>query len=115
MDWGTIMAIVVTGLVVVFTALIGLVLILYFSGWLIPKFSRAGKKSEEPEKKTAPAAPAPVKAAFVPPVGPGPKTEAAVEDGIPAKTVAAVTAAVTVALEGQGTFAVKSIKRSDKK
>ena len=114
MDWGTIMAIVVTGLVVVFTALIGLVLILYFSGWLLPKFSKGGKKAEEPEKKPAVAA-APVKAAFVPPVGPGPKTEAAVEDGIPAKTVAAVTAAVTVALEGQGTFAVKSIKRSDKK
>ncbi len=117
MDWGATFAIVVTGLLVVFLALIGLVIILYLSGKIVPLIDKIGKKkSAEPEvKQAAPVAAAPVKAAFVPPVGPGPVVEAAVEDGIPAKTVAAITAAVTTALEGQGSYAVKSIKRSDKK
>ena len=116
MHWGTTIAIVVTGISVVFMALVGLVIILYLSGKIVPLVDKIGKKkAAAPEVKQAAPAAAPAKAAFVPPVGPGPVVEAAVEDGIPAKTVAAITAAVTTALEGQGTYAVKSIKRSDKK
>jgi Na+-transporting methylmalonyl-CoA/oxaloacetate decarboxylase gamma subunit len=117
MDWSATFAVVITGLVIVFAALIGLVIILYLSGKIVPLIDKIGKKkSTEPEAKQAePVGAVPVKAAFVPPVGPGPVVEAAVEDGIPAKTVAAITAAVTTALEGQGSYAVKSIKRSDKK
>ncbi len=115
MDWGATFAVVITGLVIVFAALIGLVIILYLSGWLVPQLSKIGKKkTDETKTETVSAAPA-APAAFVPPVGPGPVVDAAVEDGIPAKTVAAITSAVTTALEGQGSFAVKSIKRSDKK
>ncbi len=117
MDWGATFAVVITGLVIVFAALIGLVIILYLSGWLVPLLTKGGKKKNaEPEAvKAAPAPAAPAKTEFVPPVGPGPVVEAAVEDGIPAKTVAAITSAVTVTLEGQGAYAIKSIKRSDKK
>ena len=118
MDWGSIVAVVITGLVVVFMALIGLVLILYITGFIVPKITKVGQKTqpEEPVQKAAPtaAAPAPVKAEFVPPVGPGPVAEAAVEDGIPGRTVAAISAAVAVTLEGQGSYVVKSIKRSEK-
>ena len=113
MDWGATFAVVVTGLVIVFAALVGLVLILYLSGWLVPLLTGKKKTEAKAEAVSAPAAPA--KAAFVPPVGPGPVTEAAVEDGIPGKTVAAISAAVAVHLEGQGNYAIKSIKRSDKK
>lgn len=114
MDWGATFAIVITGLIIVFAALIGLVIILYLSGRIVPLVDKIGKKQTaepEPQKKAAPAK----AAAFVPPVGPGPVVDTAVEDGIPAKTVAAITSAVTVALEGQGFYVVKSIKRSDKK
>ncbi|MGI5896189.1 MAG: OadG family protein [Oscillospiraceae bacterium] len=116
MDWGSIVAVVITGLVVVFLALVGLVLILYITGFIVPKITKVGQKKqpEEPAQKAAPAAAAPVKAEFVPPVGPGPVAEAAVEDGIPGKTVAAISAAVAVTLEGQGSYVVKSIKRSEK-
>lgn len=119
MDWGSIVAVVITGLVVVFLALIGLVLILYITGWIVPQIDKLGKKKKtgEPVKSAAPAAvaAAPVRAEFVPQAGPGPVGEAAVEDGIPGKTVAAISAAVTTALEGQGAFKVKTIKRAEKK
>lgn len=117
MDWGSIIAVVITGLVVVFLALIGLVLILYITGFIVPRITKVGRKEqpEEPVQNAAPVAAAPAKAEFVPPVGPGPVAQAAVEDGIPAKTVAAISAAVAVTLEGQGSYVVKSIKRSEKK
>ena len=117
MDWGATFAVVATGLVIVFAALVGLIIIFYLLGVVIPAFSKLKQKPAETVEKAAPvaASPAPVKAEFVPPVGPGPVVEAAVEDGIPAKTIAAITSAVTVALEGQGSYAIKSIKRSDKK
>ena len=114
MDWGATFAVVVTGLVIVFVALIGLIAIFYLFGVIVQSASKLKKEPAETVEKAAPAA-APVKAEFVPPVGPGPVVEAAVEDGIPAKTVAAITSAVTVALEGQGSYAVKSIKRAEKK
>jgi len=114
MDWGATFAVVATGLAIVFAALVGLIIIFYLLGVIIPAFSKLKKPQAETVEKAVPAA-APVKAEFVPPVGPGPVVEAAVEDGIPAKTVAAITSAVTVALEGQGSYAIKSIKRSDKK
>ncbi len=117
MDWGATFAVVITGLVIVFVALIGLVLILNLTGWLVPQLSKIGKKEmvDAEAKNDSIVSATPAQAVFVPPVGPGPVVEAAVEDGIPAKTVAAITAAVTTALEGQGSYAVKSIKRSDKK
>ena len=121
MDWGSILAVVFTGLIIVFSALVGLVLVLFISGRLVPLIEKIGKKNTEapaaakaaPVPAAAAAAPAPVP--FTPPAGPGPVAEAAVEDGIPGKTVAAISAAVTVALEGQGTYAIRSIRRSEKK
>lgn len=113
MDWGFVFSVVVTGLIIVFIALVGLTFIMYLSGKILPLIGR--KKNDKPEAKVAAPAAAPVKTAFAAPVGPGPVVEAAVEDGIPGKTVAAVTAAVTTALEGEGSYKIKSIKRSDKK
>ena len=117
MDWGFVTAILVTGMVIVFLALIGLVLVIYLTGHTASRFDKEKKRTETaPVSEPAPApvvvASAPVQAAFVPPVGPGPVSDAVVGEGIPAKTVAAISAAVTVALEGQGSFAVKRIVRS---
>ena len=104
MDWGSIIAVVITGLIVVFAALIGLVIILYITGAVVPRITGSKKKQPDVAAQSAPAAApkaaAPAKAAeFVP----------------PGKTVAAISAAVSVSLEGQGSYAIKSIKRSEKK
>ena len=120
MDWGSIIAVVITGLIVVFAALIGLVIILYITGAVVSRIAGSKKKQPDVAAQSAPAAApkaaAPAKAAeFVPPAGPGPVMNAAVEDGIPGKTVAAISAAVSVSLEGQGSYVIKSIKRSEKK
>ena len=114
MDWGSIIAVVITGLIVVFAALIGLVIILYITGAVVSRITGSKKKQPDVAAQSAPAA-APKAAEFVPPAGPGPVMNAAVEDGIPGKTVAAISAAVSVSLEGQGSYAIKSIKRSEKK
>ena len=42
MDWGSIIAVVITGLIVVFAALIGLVIILYITGAVVSRI--AGSK-----------------------------------------------------------------------
>ena len=50
MDWGATFAIVITGLIIVFAALIGLVIILYLSGRIVPLVDKIGKKqTAEPE------------------------------------------------------------------
>ncbi len=96
-DWGFTMAVVLTGLVVVFAALVLLVFVIWLFGKIMTAIGVSGSKAEK--KKDA-----------KPPV---PVVEVA-SDGLTDDVVAAIMAAVSAVLaeEGDGkSYVVKSIKR----
>lgn len=96
-DWGFTMAVVLTGLVVVFAALVLLVFVIWLFGKIMTGIGASGSKAEK--KKDA-----------KPPV---PVVEVA-SDGLTDDVVAAIMAAVSAILaeEGDGkSYVVKSIKR----
>lgn len=103
MDWGFIIAVVVTGLIVVFAALILLIVCIYVINAIIGLFTKRGeKKSGDDTGKTA----AP-KAA-----GKQAVTQAAVvEPGISGGVVAAIAAAIAMLTGGKKAI-IRSIKRS---
>lgn len=96
-DWGFTMAVVLTGIVVVFTALVLLVFVIWLFGKIMTSI---GKATAKPEKKKDAKPPVPV-------------VEVA-SDGLTDDVVAAIMAAVSAVLaeEGDGkSYVVKSIKR----
>lgn len=94
--------ILVTGLVVVFVALIALIVVIKAYGSLVS--SMTGKK-QETKKETKPIpVPIPVPAVPAAPAAP------AVQEGIPGEVVAAIAAAVDY-LYGSGTHVVRSVRR----
>ena len=102
MDWTTAFGTILTGLVVVFVALLLLILLLTIFRNVLGGMS--GKKEEKPAAKpvSRPAPPAPAKPAPV------------ITSDIDGEVAAAITAALAVILaeEGAGkTYAVRSIKR----
>lgn len=99
--WPLIIAVTITGMVVVFIGLILLILAMVIMGAIMKAVS--GKKKKE-EPKLAPA-PQQKPAA---PVSPAPVVEA----GIPGETVAAISAAVTMMTEDSAPVAIKSIRKA---
>ncbi len=98
-DWGFTMAVVLTGIVVVFAALILLVFIIWLFGKIMTSVGRASSAPKAEKKKEG-----------KPEV---PVVEIA-SDGLTDDVVAAITAAVSAILaeEGDGkSYVVKSIKR----
>lgn len=97
-------AVIITGLVVVFIALMGLWLIVWLFGKL---FMAAGSKS----KPSQPKAEAPKSAAPKAPSNTAVKNAMVVEDGISDEIVAVIAAAVAVMGGAAGGFALRSVKR----
>ncbi len=98
-DWTFTMAVVLTGLVVVFAALVLLVLVIYLFGKIAASVKR-GASAPKAEKKPAPA--------------PKPQVVEVVSEGLSDDVVAAITGAISAILaeEGDGkSYVVKSIKR----
>lgn len=96
-DWGFTMAVVLTGLVVVFAALVLLVFVIWLFGKIMTAIGVSGSKAEK--KKDA-----------KPPV---PVVEVA-SDGLTDDVVAAIMAAVSAVLAEEGDekpYVIKSIKR----
>ena len=93
-------AMVFTGLVVVFSALVGLWFIVALFGKAFESFQNKPKPSAPPAPKAAPPAPA----------APAAKAPMKIEQGIGDETVAAIVAAIA-AMSG-GTAVIRSVKRS---
>ncbi len=110
LDAGTVSSVVITGIVVVFIALILLIVSVSIYGSL---FSAAAKKKarEEEEAKKASAAPeTPAKAADVTDVSPAAPF---IEDGIEEETVAVIMAAIAcMSSSGAKKLVLKSVKTS---
>lgn len=96
-DWGSTMAVVLTGLVVVFAALVLLVFVIWLFGKIMTTVGASGSKAEK--KKNAKSA--------------VPVVEVA-SDGLTDEVVAAIMAAVSAVLAEEGDekpYVIKSIKR----
>ena len=96
-DWGFTMAVVLTGLVVVFAALVLLVFVIWLFGKIMTTVGASGSKAEK--KKNAKSA--------------VPVVEVA-SDGLTDEVVAAIMAAVSAVLAEEGNekpYVIKSIKR----
>lgn len=94
-------AMVFTGLVVVFCALVGL-------WFIVASFGKAFEAFQNKPKPSAPAAPPAPKAA--PPAAPAAKAPMKIEQGIGDETVAAIVAAITAMTGGKAV--IRSVKRS---
>ena len=94
-------AMVFTGLVVVFCALVGL-------WFIVALFGKAFEAFQNKPKPSAPAAPPAPKAA--PPAAPAAKAPMKIEQGIGDETVAAIVAAITAMTGGKAV--IRSVKRS---
>ena len=94
-------AMVFTGLVVVFCALVGL-------WFIVALFGKAFEAFKNKPKPSAPAAPPAPKAA--PPAAPAAKAPMKIEQGIGDETVAAIVAAITAMTGGKAV--IRSVKRS---
>lgn len=95
MDIGYILIITLTGMLVVFLALI----LLVFCMWILGQ--TAGRVHKKPKAAAVPEAPTPI----------APVASPAVQTGIPEQTIAAISAAVSCAMEGDQPFAIQSITR----
>ena len=97
--------IIISGLVIVFLALIVLIAMIWAMGKVLSSFKRDKKPSAPKQAQAAPAAPKPA--------APTPKAQVA-EEGIPGEVVAAISAAVAFMMEETGAsgYVVKSIKRA---
>ena len=96
-DWGFTMAVVLTGLVVVFAALVLLVFVIWLFGKIMTTVGASGSKAEK-KKNAKPAVPV---------------VEVA-SDGLTDEVVAAIMAAVSAGLAEEGDekpYVIKSIKR----
>lgn len=102
MDWGTIIAITVTGLVVVFLGLILLIIAISIMGAIM---KATNKKTDKPSQ-TAPKPP-------VKPIVPAKPAAPVVQAGISGETVAAISAAVACAMDTDQPVAIKSIRKAD--
>ena len=96
-------AMVFTGLVVVFSALVGL-------WFIVALFGKAFESFQNKSNPPAPAAPPAPKAAPPAPAAPAAKAPMKVEQGIGDETVAAIVAAIA-AMSG-GKAVIRSVKRS---
>ncbi|MGN0643250.1 MAG: OadG family protein [Huintestinicola sp.] len=105
MEWDYVGAVVISGLVIVFSALVLLILMVTIMGKIFTSLKNKSKPEIAPPKaQSAPAAPAP-------------KAETAVdENGISDEIVAVIAAAVAaMSAEDGKTYAVKSIRKSVEK
>ena len=105
----TALVVLVTGLVVVFAALILMIAIIKIYGTLVYKAQNrnAQKRVATTEEKPAPQIPTKPAAPIAAPIAP------VVETGIPGEVVAAIAAAVvSVSEEDNKTYVVKNIKRA---
>ena len=112
MDWTTAFGTVLTGLVVVFVALILLILIVTVMGKIMSSMAAKAKAKEEAAKAAAKAAKK--KAASDAPAAPAKAAPVITAESMDDEVAAAITAALAVILaeEGSGkSYVVKSIKR----
>ncbi len=104
-DWGFSLAVVITGLVVVFAVLVILVLLCSIMGSVF--------KSMNSKKDSKPEAPKPEKKAEISRTAAPMKAAApVVEAGIPGEVVAAISAAVSCMMGSNQAFAVRKISRA---
>ena len=110
MDWGFIVAVMCTGLVVVFVVLIFLVLFVQAFGAIVSRIVnkiQQGRQKKKDESKAVVTAPKnKVQKAEVQPATP------MVQNGIPNEVVAAISAAVAMLSEPGRQYAVRSVKRT---
>lgn len=97
-DWGQVIGITVTGLAVVFIALLLLIVII----WLMGKISQGLNKKDKPKKETLKKQTKPTKTNVV-------KSEGS--NGIDSQTVAVIIAAISASM-GSDNFVIKSVKRT---
>lgn len=95
-DWGMVIGITITGLLVVFVALILLILCLYVIGGVSVFLKRRKEDKRQNQTKTKPAEPA--------------RPEPAVEDSLEEETVAAITVAVSRMIGQDKNFRIQSIR-----
>lgn len=101
-DWGQAVAVFFTGIVVVFSALVALVLIFWAFGKIMENIGKSREKRNDKEPSKAP------------PIAPK-VVEVVSDDGLSDEIVAAITGAVSVILSEEGangSFVIKSIKRT---
>lgn len=101
MEMGHIVAIVITGLIIVFIGLALLIICVTLLGLINRK-----KKVAEPPVKAAP----PQRAAT--PAAPAPKPKAVIESGVSDEVIAVISAAVAAMSTEEKTFAIRGIKRA---
>lgn len=101
MEMGHIVAIVITGLIIVFIGLALLIICVTLLGLINRK-----KKVAEPPVKAA----TPQRAAT--PAAPAPKPKAVIESGVSDEVIAVISAAVAAMSTEEKTFAIRGIKRA---
>lgn len=107
MDLGLALNVIVTGIIVVFLALILLILVMWAMGAIITRLT--GRK--KPEKQIEKSSPAPQAAVVPAPADASVQVEAGIEEEVVAVIMAAVSA-MQAESGAPGAFAVKSIRRS---
>ena len=110
MDWGSVLSVVVTGMLVVFLALIILIIAVYIMGAIFSAAGNAKKNKTNDNQVVSQPKAEPVNTVSAVPVT---KAVGEVADGVPGDVVAAITAAVACVLSSEGNtkpFTVKSIR-----
>jgi sodium pump decarboxylase gamma subunit len=110
-DWMFAITVLVTGVLVVFLALLALVGMIYAMGYVMNMLKgNSGSKPSAPAKS----APAPAPKAAAPKAAP--KAAMQVEDGIEEEVVAVISAAIAAMMSAEGvpagSYTVKSVKRA---
>lgn len=108
LDWTFILTVVLTGLLVVFIALILLVVIVQLFGKLMVVLNDAATTRKQREAVAPKASP-------TPPAVPAPQVVEVVSDGLSGDIVAAITGAISAILAEEGTgktYVVRSIQRT---
>ena len=104
-DFGLAFTVILTGIIIVFAALIGLTLIIYLIGKVMTAITNAGKpKSDGQPAQQQPAAPAAAKHA-------APVQKAVAEQSKSSELVAVITAAIA-AMTGNGNFVIRRIRKT---
>ncbi|WP_262397220.1 OadG family protein [Zongyangia hominis] len=104
MDWNLALSVILSGIVIVFLALVILIAAVLIVGKIMTSIQGGDKKPKAPktEKKAEEAKPA----------ASAPQAAMKVERGIPGEVVAAISAAVASIMGSSSNFTIRSVKRA---